>query len=327
MTVIRYSTAGLPKADRFAWWHDMTYSALVATAMHTPHADGFHAAADVMDLGLGQITAMTYQPMTVERTPKLIRLSDPGYYQVSLTVHGSMGLAQSRRDVSFGPGDLVIYDSSRPFSGFAAAEPGAVKHIVAQVPQSLVPVRPDLLDRLVATRLPGDHGFARLLAHFLTQVTAQAHHYQPSDTPRLLTVLLDLLAATVAQHLDDPAALTPESRRHTLFLRIRAHIHRHLSDPDLSPARIAAAHHISLRTLHRLFRPQGTTVAAYIRHQRLQAAHRDLADPRLASRPIHAIATSWGFPRAEDFTRAFRTAYGIPPRDYRQTALRKRTGT
>ncbi|GAB3988835.1 hypothetical protein GCM10029978_112270 [Actinoallomurus acanthiterrae] len=36
---------------------------------------------------------------------------------------------------------------------------------------------------------------------------------------------------------------------------------------------------------------------------------------------IHAIAAGWGFPRAADFTRAFRTAYGAPPRDYRLQAL------
>lgn len=36
--------------------------------------------------------------------------------------------------------------------------------------------------------------------------------------------------------------------------------------------------------------------------------------------PIHAIATRWGFARAADFTRAFRTTHGVPPRAYRHKA-------
>ncbi|MFB6439770.1 helix-turn-helix domain-containing protein [Streptomyces sp. NPDC056411] len=57
----------------------------------------------------------------------------------------------------------------------------------------------------------------------------------------------------------------------------------------------------------------GRLVAVWIRGRRLAAACRDLVDPSLHSTPIHAIATRWGFPRAGDFSRAFRTAYGTSP--------------
>ncbi|MGW9499321.1 helix-turn-helix domain-containing protein [Streptomyces prasinus] len=45
--------------------------------------------------------------------------------------------------------------------------------------------------------------------------------------------------------------------------------------------------------------------------------HRDLTDPRLRSRSIRAIATRWGFVDAAHFSRAFRAAYGVSPRDHR----------
>ncbi|MEW9516154.1 AraC family transcriptional regulator [Streptomyces tubercidicus] len=59
---------------------------------------------------------------------------------------------------------------------------------------------------------------------------------------------------------------------------------------------------------------------AQLLHQRLEHARRDLADPAQHATPIHAIAARWGFPRAADFTRAFRAAYGSPPRDYRHAS-------
>jgi AraC-like DNA-binding protein len=82
---------------------------------------------------------------------------------------------------------------------------------------------------------------------------------------------------------------------------------------------IAAAHHISLSYLHRIFQEEtpGETVAAWIRTQRLEGARRDLADPNLSSTPVHIIATRWGLVRASDFTRAFRNAYGVSPMEYR----------
>ncbi|MER7694990.1 helix-turn-helix domain-containing protein [Streptomyces sp. NPDC097610] len=69
--------------------------------------------------------------------------------------------------------------------------------------------------------------------------------------------------------------------------------------------------------LHRLFQHEDETVAASIRRQRLERTRHDLADPAQRTTPVHAIATRWGFPRAAEFTRAFRTAYGIPPKEYR----------
>ncbi|QKV91514.1 helix-turn-helix domain-containing protein [Streptomyces sp. NA02950] len=318
MITTRLTTDAVERADRFTWWHDMTVTTLIPTVLNSAHTDDFRATADVVDLGTAQITSMTYLPMTSTRTPKLIRRHDPEYYQLSLTVRGRMHLSQAGRDTTLGPGDLVIYDSSRAFDGWTACDHGSLGHVVAQIPKRLVPVRPKLMDRLIAHRIPADGGFSDLLAQYLTHVTTRTHHYRTSDAAHLSTVLVDLLAATVAhQQLENPGALTPESRRHSLFLHIQGFIHRHLGDPRLTPERIAAAHHISARSLHRLFQGQGLTVSAFIRRQRLERARRDLADPRLGDRPIHAIAARCGFPRPADFTRAFRTEYGLPPRDYR----------
>jgi len=51
-----------------------------------------------------------------------------------------------------------------------------------------------------------------------------------------------------------------------------------LRDADLSPATIAQALNVSVRTLHRAF-PDGESVMGYVRRSRLQAAHRELDRP------------------------------------------------
>ena len=69
-----------------------------------------------------------------------------------------------------------------------------------------------------------------------------------------------------------------ESRRSVMVLRIQAFIEHHLGDPDRSPGMIAAAHHISVRTLYKLYASQDHTIAALIRRRRLERCRRELLD-------------------------------------------------
>ncbi|MFE2971664.1 helix-turn-helix transcriptional regulator [Streptomyces sp. NPDC059340] len=164
-----------------------------------------------------------------------------------------------------------------------------------------------------------------ILSQFLTRLAAEAASCQPQDAVRLGAVTVDLITAFLAHHAHTEDLVPHESRQQALMVSIHSFIERNLGNAHLSPTVVAAAHHISVRYLHRLFQQQGTTVSAWIRHRRLERCRRDLAEPELRVRPVHAIAARWGFPRPADFTRAFRTAYGVPPSEYRQTPVR--TGT
>jgi AraC-like DNA-binding protein len=112
--------------------------------------------------------------------------------------------------------------------------------------------------------------------------------------------------------------LPPENRRQALLRRIHAFIESHLGDPQLSPAAVAAAHHISLRYLHKLFEPGTHGVAAVIRQRRLERCRDDLLDPAQVDRPVAGIAARWGFSSAAHFSRVFREAYGLPPAEFRR---------
>jgi AraC-like DNA-binding protein len=110
--------------------------------------------------------------------------------------------------------------------------------------------------------------------------------------------VVDLVAAWLARELEAEAEMPDDARRRARMESIRAFIRRNLHDPELSPAVIAAEHHISVSYLHRVFTQQsgGETVAAWIRSQRLESARRDLGDPALCTMPIHSVATRWGIP-------------------------------
>jgi AraC-like DNA-binding protein len=119
---------------------------------------------------------------------------------------------------------------------------------------------------------------------------------------------------------DRPPAAPPQTHRQALLQRIDGFIDQHLGDPELSPGMVATANHISVRYLHKLFQEHDLTVAAWIRRRRLDRCRRDLADPELWARPVGAIGARWGFIDGAHFSRVFRAAFGIPPRQYRRQA-------
>jgi len=172
----------------------------------------------------------------------------------------------------------------------------------------------------MAVRFQASAGLGDLTAQFLRQLARNVDHYSPAEAARLSTAALEVLATRLAREMDLQDWGTPEARRHALLTTIQAFIQQHLGDPGLSPALIAAAHHISLRSLHQLFHDEGLTVAGWIRQRRLEYCRRDLSDPALAPRPVAAIAAKWGFSSAGDFSRAFRAVHGLPPAEYRKSA-------
>ncbi|AGF60772.1 AraC-family transcriptional regulator [Streptomyces hygroscopicus subsp. jinggangensis TL01] len=152
-------------------------------------------------------------------------------------------------------------------------------------------------------------------------MTVDHTSYTPADMLRLGTIGLDLAAAVLAHHLERENEVPADSRQRVLYARVTSFIEKHLGDPALTVDQVAAAHHISTRSLHRLFQAHGVSVRASIREQRLERCRRELSDPAQRHVPIRAIAARWGYPRPADFTRAFRAAYGAAPADYRRQAL------
>ena len=86
---------------------------------------------------------------------------------------------------------------------------------------------------------------------------------------------------------------------------------------------VAAAHGISVRTVHLAFAEGGTTVSRWIRDRRLRVCYRELARAD-SQQTVTDIAFRWGFCDAAHFSRVFKRAYGITPSDVRQQALTER---
>ncbi|MHC3474054.1 AraC family transcriptional regulator [Streptomyces sp. 7R007] len=316
-----FRSADVPVEERFERWRELLSRTRSPSDISSDHAADFWAEHRLMELGPVTVGTTAFLPTRYRRGPKQVRRSDPELYHLTLLLDGGLALDHADRRSLFGPRDLHLADSSQPYDLRSRTGGGIVKGVAVDFPKALLPLPAHRVRELLGRRLPGQEGVGALLADFLTGLDRQADVLRPADGPRLGTVVLDLLTALLAQLLEAEAALEPEARGRVTAQQIQAFIRRNLHDPDLTPRTIAAAHYISVSYLHRLFQQQadGETVAAQIRAQRLEGARRDLADPAQRTTPVHAVAARWGMPRASDFTRAFRTAYGVSPMEYRRS--------
>jgi AraC-like DNA-binding protein len=274
------------------------------------------AAGDLGDIDV--MSELSYTPHEFFRTRTEIGWSDPEAYRLLLGVQGTGGVTHGHGEVTIGPGDLLLCDTSRPMNGWRGLGNEPAEWRILTFPRRLLPLPGVLVSDLVGVRLPGGSRLACLVADLLRRAVGLDEIYRHQVAQRLGAAALDLLAALLALELDTTDIAPAESQRRTLILQMQDYITRQLADPELSPRAIAAAHHLSTRQLHRLFRQDEKTVAVWIRERRLEACRRDLADPLFAAQPVHAIAARWGLRDPAHFSRIFRAAYGFSPQTYRR---------
>jgi AraC-like DNA-binding protein len=312
----------VPAAERLDFVTDMTAATWVPMECRALYKTDYQGEFRASGLGAMQVVVMDIMPITVRRTPDLISQVDPDLLKMVLVRGGnSCVVDQGDRQAHLEAGEFAVYDTRRPYEvvcGVDGEQP--TQMMTFMFPPSMMPLPRSRLSELAALRFPATAGLGDLTSQFLLQLARNVDLYSPAAAARLSAAALEVLATRLARALDVEGWGTPESRRHALLTTVQAFIHQHLGDPALTPAAVAAAHHISLRSLHQLFHDEGLTVAGWIRRRRLEGCRRDLADPALASRPVAAIASRWGFTSAADFSRVFRAVHGLPPSEYRRFA-------
>ncbi|MFF8972751.1 helix-turn-helix domain-containing protein [Streptomyces sp. NPDC014995] len=218
--------------------------------------------------------------------------------------------------LSLAPGDVCFYDTHHP----AALDfPERFRATVFLVPRDLLALTPGDVRRITRTPLTRASRLGTLLSPLLSDLARTAAEARPPVGEMLARNAVNLLATLAAEQLGAQAPGTRDGQAPVLA-RIMEYVELHLPDPDLSPEVIARAHYISVRYLHKLFQDEGTTVGRWVLRRRLEECRRDLARLGRGSRTIAAVAGRWGFTSATHFSRVFRTAYGMSPREWRDAA-------
>jgi AraC-like DNA-binding protein len=300
-----------PASERIDYWERAIAVTLLPMRGRHSGAGDFRAEMVAGTVGALRVAQASTPQGECFRTPKLIRQIDPDVYQVDVMCTGEVVAEQNDRQVRLGAADIAFVDPARPVRYLSTPS----THVSVLFPRVMLPLPADTVARLAPIHIPGDRGTGALVSALTRELPRRLDECRTGEAVRLGSAVVDLLGTALAARLDRD--LRVGHRPQALLTHIYAYIDAHLGDRSLSPASIAAAHHISVRYLHKLFQPEPTGIAEWIRQRRLDRCRHDLLDPSLRERPVAAIASRWGLPDAAHFSRIFKNAYGCPPAEYR----------
>ncbi|MBF6397460.1 helix-turn-helix domain-containing protein [Nocardia cyriacigeorgica] len=251
-------------------------------------------------------------PVAVRRSLRDIRRSDPGYLKIGFQTAGNAVLVQQGKEIAMQPGDFVLYDTSVPYDLLFE---GSFGMMVMMVPRNSIDISPRRLDAVLMERCrpAGGPAFA-LAAEFLRHLDDLLRTDLLPPQPRVAEATLQLICAALDEHF---RGISAPGGHAGLYLASRKYINDNLHDVDLSPAMVAAAHHVSLRTLQSVYQAEGETVMNTIRDRRIERCRRDLADPSMDDQSISAICARYGLHNLSHFSHIFKDRYGMAPREFR----------
>ncbi len=218
-------------------------------------------------------------------------------------------MVQRGRECVLRPGEFAVYESIAPYT--LLFDEG-VDHHFLRFPRSALAL-PDRLLRDTGTLALGPgNPVARIAFEYFSRLATDDALHQGAHAEAVVAPSVELLRAVLTTQ-QGATARAREPMEATLSLRITRYIREHLADRDLSPARIADAHGISVRHLYAVLSRSGIGLGDHVRALRLAECRRELAGPHGRSRTIAATGRRWGFVDATHFSKVFRRAYGMSP--------------
>ncbi|MCX4676884.1 helix-turn-helix domain-containing protein [Streptomyces sp. NBC_01433] len=261
--------------------------------------DDFRADVVTRDLGPLRLAELVTPEGECFRDARSARDADSELWQIELVTRGWVRAEQGGSTAVLGPADLVLIDPVRPVR-FAST---ATTHVTMLVPRRSLRLGPDDAARLAGVRIRGDCGPGALVSSLARDMARSLDGFRADEADRSAAAVIELISVALSAQLGNSRPVADEALR----TRIVGFIEARLSDPDLAPAKVAAAHHMSVRRLHKLFENQPLTVAALIRRRRLERCRADLAG---TNRTVAAVAANWGFADPAHFSRLFKATYG-----------------
>jgi AraC-like DNA-binding protein len=244
------------------------------------------------------------------RSARHLRVAAPERLALAVATSGRSRTTQDGRTWT-GTRRLVAVDLTRAYSSVSPGR-GSAHCLVVDYRQLGLPV--DIV-RLAVPRLAASP-LHRLVLRQLRDLPDVAERVDPGPVLDALGAAMTELVRALVVSAVPGASGAEDANAASLLARVLAYVDEHARDPDLTPARVAAAHHISLRSLYTLLDGQAQAPAELIMSRRLEGARRELARRAPDQPSISVTARQWGFPDAGHFARRFRAAFGVSPREW-----------
>jgi len=306
------STDRIAPPDRLGFWADSLWQLLGRSSSDADADAPFRGKMVHSNLGGLKLCRLSASPHRVVRTPDLIRQDNRGLLKMVVQVEGSAWFQQGGRKALLSAGEWSIYDTARPYTVSNITD---VEQLVLLVPREEVLPHGLDPDASLVRRYSARAGIGRLTCELIRAAFDPTSTCDAEAADEAADSITQLIRHSLLERCGRPSDL---SVRETLRDLIKSYIERNLRDPGLSIEKLTVTFNCTKRNLHKAFSSEGTTICTYIWRSRLERCRRDLDDPACSAKSITDVAFFWGFNSSTHFSRAFKEAFGVSPRAYRQ---------
>ncbi len=299
----------LRDADRFAYWREQWCQGTVGVTGELTRGEnhGFYARASAWTAGCVIRLRCETGPFRVARgLPEISRRSWEDWIWLYQEMSDGVRFEHAGNEFITHRGDLLLTDPTVPFSGQPRSAHDYRRWIV---PRAWIAPHLPTVHRPLSAHLTGSHGINGLVQTYLGALNDALDECDSAG----LSGVIDNFCRLIALACGGEAGDQHTAIRTAKLRQVKEYIALHLSEPDLTPARVAAAMRISVRQLHLLFEPTGSSFAEYVLRRRLDECRAILQRPSGGERSVTDIAYAWGFNNLASFYRAFRRQFGVSP--------------
>ncbi|MGH3265507.1 MAG: cupin domain-containing protein, partial [Trebonia sp.] len=234
-------TSDHPAADRGELWRFVMGQFFLPHEMTFDGSAGFNGLLRARAIGPMKVADATAGAHHVARTTRLCATSETDYYKVGMPLRGYCLVTQDGREAPLLPGDISVYDTSRPYT---LTFNDTCQMALVMFPRRFLRLSPDEMHGVTASRISGRHGTGTLASPLLRNLVLHIDEFSEHQSMQIADNVFDLLATVFCERLGKSATPVVGTTQ-TLLLRIKVFIENHLDDAELTPDAVAAAVHIS----------------------------------------------------------------------------------
>lgn len=239
---VKLSTADLPARERCEWLREVIGREYANVEITPPADDTLFNEMTIYPWKDLRLSSIRSNAIALERSPKEpSRNSHDACFAVVL-LSGAYMLEQGGREVVLRPGDMTLYDATRPHCIFC---PQSFSKLIVSIPRPILKDRGAGVEDRLARLIPGNEGIGSVIVSFLRSAAAHAAEMRGSEFLSLSDHCLDLTGLALASASADKV---PKSRHRAMLLeRVKEFVERNLGDPNMSAASVARGVGISSR--------------------------------------------------------------------------------
>jgi AraC-like DNA-binding protein len=303
----------VPVGGRFSLYRDVVESFYIPIGVSCESPQTFNAWVDGNDIGDISIGTCFLSAQSVSRKPEHIRRSEDDRLKLIMPLSGAIFSEQGPNRSLTGPGGFYLTDPTGPYEERIVDD---MTFVYVLLPRSYFTGRMRSIEKVTASSFACQSPCALLAANYISGLSKISNNIEGQGAERLGAIALDLISMALWERAGS-IGTNATAHRSTLFQWARSFIELQLHDSNLSLGVVAAAMGVSTRYISDVLSEGGVSFERYVLRERLTRCARRLGDPTFARHTIERVARENGFQNAAHFSRSFKQAYGMPPRDYR----------